>query len=1053
MLRFMRRAAVLVVLAGLWAFVAGDAIPGPIALAHASVADDASAGGHYDLSALRIFNRVVIQIKDSYVDPKRVDPKLMLVAALDAVERNVAEVLVEGDEHSKDIKVTVGSATRSFDISGVDSLWKMSFTMRDVFDFMSKNLVSKDQDQREIEYAAINGMLSTLDPHSMLLKPDYFKEMKLQTKGEFGGLGFVIQMKDSNLTVVKVLKGTPASRGGVKSKDVITKIGEESTVNMDLNDAVSRLRGKPGSHVTITIARGTASPRPLDLTRAIITVEAVESKLLPKGVGYIRLKQFQSNSARDIQAALDSLKDQNGGPLKGLVLDLRGNPGGLLEEAIKVSDLFVSHGTIVTTVGESDRLREVKKAHDDDTAVESKLPLAVLVNAGSASASEIVAGALKNLNRAVIVGRRSFGKGSVQVLYDFPDDSALKLTIAQYLTPGDKSIQELGITPDVELEAAKVTPDRVEVFAPRKSMGEADLSHHLTNPADAKPFAKRADVEPKDKPAYTLEYLKDSPPKKSNAVAKTNPHEDVDLIEAGSTDDEEDADVDAEDQDTAKVLKDFQVLFARDLLLAAPDTDRRQIVAKAAAFMGQEEKLEQGRIASAIGQLGVDWSKGPRGGELALSVSPSATVVNAAGDTVKLAVTVKNDGDAPAYRVRGWTVSDNPYLDRREFVIGELAPHQSKTWTIPVKTPKDLISRRDAVTYHLVDDQGPVAKPVVADLDFAELPHPAFAYSVQVVDACKAGCNGDGITNPGEQVTLTVDVKNIGKGVAKNAYASIKNDSDRNVFIDKGRFKLGELDPGQVKTATFELQLKKAYTGSTYALKMAVIDEDMDEYLADRLVLPVSTSPAKPMVKAGAVRLGTLEAARGAVAAGGPTAVAILSGARGDLPPVATVKSGEVLPVQARVGDFYRVVWSKDRTGFVPAAMAHEVGAAAARKAEKGEGAAQPVMQRDEPQITVTADTSKGGIQTTADHFTLTGTATDPAKLRDLYVFVNDQKVYFHTTGDAPQSKIDFTTTFPLKPGNNSVIVVAREDDELIGRRSLVIRRDGGDASALHVAK
>ena len=1051
MSRTIRRAAVLLALAGSWAFIAGDSLPGPIALAHASVADDVSnAKGNYDLAALKIFNRVVIQLKDSYVDPKRVDPKLMLVAALDAVEKTVAEVLVDGDEKSKTIKVTVGSATRDFDVSGVDSLWKMSFTMRDVFDFISKHLVTKDQDQREIEYAAINGMLSTLDPHSILLKPDYFKEMKLQTRGEFGGLGFVIQMKESNLTVVRVLKNTPAQRAGIKPKDVITKIGEESTVNMDLNDAVSRLRGKPDSKVTITIVRGDAAPKPVPLTRAIIAIESVDAKgLLKGGVGYIHLKTFQGNSSRDIEAALDGLKKKNGGKLSGLVLDLRGDPGGLLEEAIRVSDLFISEGTIVTTVGYGDKMREVKRAHAEGT--EADLPLAVLVNSGSASASEIVAGALKNDNRAVIIGQRSFGKGSVQVLYDFPDDSALKLTIAQYLTPNDISIQEVGITPDIALEAARVNKDHIEVFAPRKTMGEADLEHHLTNPGDAKPFAKREDVVPKDKPAYTLEYLKDEP-KKVASKDKKGGHEDVDTMSPGQADD--DIDFDAIDDDSInKLLNGYEVTFSRDLLLAAPANDRRQIVAKAAPFMAQQEKLQSDKIAAAIQALGVNWEKGPRGGKLSLEASPAPTVVNKAGDTVPLTVTVRNDGDSPAYRVRGWTESEDPYFDRREFVIGELGPHQKKSWTVPIKTAKDLISRRDAVTYKLFDDQGQVGAPVVADLNIAELPRPAFAYSAQVVDDCKDGCNGDGITERGETVTLTVDVKNIGQGVAKESYASIKNDSDENVFIDKGRFNLGELAPGETKTATFKLTVKKAYQGDTYAVKLAVIDEPMEEFLADRMVLQVAHAGVKSIAKSGAVKLGTLEASRTAVApspAGGE--VAILAGARSDLHQIAKAKSGEVLPIEARVGDYYRVQWAPGRTGFVAAAMAHEVSGAAARKAEKS-AHAEHVFQHDEPLITVNADTSKGGIQTSADHFTLSGTAVDPAKLRDMYVFVNDQKVFFHSTGDHPEEKIAFTTDFPLKAGNNTVTVVAREDDDLIGRRTLVIRRDGGDNSVAHASK
>jgi carboxyl-terminal processing protease len=1049
MSRLVRRAAVLFVLLGLWAFVGGGTGPGgPIASAHASVVDDSPTDtkGNYDLAALKIFNRVVIQLKDAYVDPKRIDPKLMLVSALDSVEKQVAEVLVEGDAKSPKLKVTVGSATRDFDISNVDTIWKMSFVLRDVFDFISKHLVSKDQDQREIEYAAINGMLSTLDPHSILLKPDYFKEMKLQTKGEFGGLGFVIQMKEGNLTVVKVLKNTPAFTHGIKPKDVITKIGEESTVNMDLNDAVGRLRGKPDSKVTITVARpGWDAPKAISMQRAVIAIESVESKLLPDGIGYIKLKTFQGNSTHDIELAMAMLKAKNGGALKGLVLDLRGNPGGLLEQAIQVSDLFVSEGTIVTTVSANEKLREVKKARPEGT--EADLPLAVLVNSGSASASEIVAGALKNLNRAVIIGRTTFGKGSVQVLYDFPDESALKLTIAQYLTPGDLSIQEVGITPDIELTAARVSKDRVEVFAPRRSMGEADLEHHLTNPADAKPFSKREDVVAKDKPTYTLEYLKEEPKKDAKKdEKKAGAHEDVDLITPGSDEEEENAE--AEDEDTEKVLQDYQVIFSANYLLAAPANERHKMLEMGKSYIAQQGRDQEMKISHAIEELGVNWSgtPGKEQPQLTLDVTPAGAVSNKAGEPVQLTATVHNMGSTAAHQVYAYTESDNPYLDRREFVFGSVGPGEKKSWTVPINTPKDMVSRRDIVTFKLFDQKQPVGDSFKSELNFAELSRPQFAYSAQVVDNCKDVCNGDGITDRGETITLVVDVKNLGPGISKETYASIKNDADENVFIDKGRFKLGEMAPGETKTATFQLNVKKAYRGDNYGIKLTVADDAMEEYLGDRLVLPVADEGAKAMTKNGAVKLGTLEAVRTGAVLGnveGTGMVSILAGARADLPLVAEARSGAVLPIEARVGDYYRVEWADGRTGFVPASEAHELPTKPAKRAD-----ADRVMQHYEPHISVDADTSMGGIQTEADHFTLSGSATDPSRLRDMYVFVNDQKVFFKTAGEKGDEKLVFSTDFPLKPGNNVVLVVAREDDELIGRRTLVIHRGDSNLAA-----
>ena len=357
--------------------------------------------------------------------------------------------------------------------------------MKDVFDFIGTNM-RPSEDTRDVEYAAVNGMLSTLDPHSVLLKPEFYREMKLTTKGEFGGLGFVIQMKEGNLTVVKVLPKTPAFRAGIKKDDQIKKIGEESTVNMDLNEAVSKLRGPVDSRVTITVERkGLDKPMVLTLARAIISIESVQSKLLAGNVGYIRLKNFQGNTTRDLQTALTNLtRDaEAGGGLKGLVLDLRGNPGGLLEQAIQVSDLFVSQGTIVTTVSLSERQREEKRAHPDegDNAL----------SPGGAGEPRQRLGLGDRRRRAEEPQprghhrpadlRQGLGAGALR-LPPGNDESALKLTIAKYLTPGDVCIQEVGIVPDIELVPTRVTAERVNVFAPRKTLGEADLEHHFGNP-------------------------------------------------------------------------------------------------------------------------------------------------------------------------------------------------------------------------------------------------------------------------------------------------------------------------------------------------------------------------------------------------------------------------------------------------------------------------------------------------------------------------------------------------------------------------------------------
>src|SRR5215472_8873911 len=615
--RLFRRLLAVFLLLGAWAFAGGDRAPRPLTLADSAARpaprsdsdNRASDKPAHDLSSLRVFTKVILYVKDNYVDPRRVKPKEMMLAALEYVEKSVPDVIVDGNAESGKLNVQVNGKSREFDISHVDSLWKMSFTIKDVFDFISKNMRPLD-DTRDVEYAAVNGMLSTLDPHSVLLRPEMYREMKLTTKGEFGGLGFVIQMKESNLTVVKVLPKTPAARAGIKKDDQIKKIGEESTVNMDLNEAVSKLRGPVDSRVTITVDRkGLDKPMVLTLARATISIESVQSKLLAGNVGYIRLKNFQGNTTRDMQTALGKLQSdaQATGGMKGLVLDLRGNPGGLLEQAIQVSDLFVSQGTIVTTVSLSERQREEKRAHADDG--DNKYPLAVLVNPGSASASEIVAGALKNLNRAVIIGQQTFGKDAVQVLYEFGsptgnpnDESALKLTIAKYLTPGDVSIQEVGIEPDIELVPTRVTADRVNVFAPRKTLGEADLEHHFGNSANNPVATKREDVLGKEKPFVSIKYLKEDAKQKDAAarqqkaeegkdpkLSKSEKASDKATKPGAKTKDAHPSDtdpnkldedlydqLDAEAQDEVK--EDFEVLFARDFVLKEPFVQRDRML-------------------------------------------------------------------------------------------------------------------------------------------------------------------------------------------------------------------------------------------------------------------------------------------------------------------------------------------------------------------------------------------------------------------------------------------------------------------------------------------
>lgn len=375
--------------------------------------------------------------------------------------------------------------------TGVSEAYESLKVFTDAISIIQKNYVEKIS-SKDLVYGAMKGMLEGLDPHSSFMNPDTFKEMQVETKGEFGGLGIEITMKEGILMVVSPIEDTPAFKAGIKAGDIIIKIDGKTTKDMTLMDAVKMMRGPKGTPVTITIARETfPEPKDFTITRDIIAVKSVKSKTLEPGYGYVRVAQFQEKTDSDLDKVLDKMEKENGG-LKGLVLDLRNNPGGLLDQAVKVSDDFLESGLIVYTDGRIEGQKMSFSAKKEGTR--PNYPIVVLVNGGSASASEIVAGALQDHGRALILGTQTFGKGSVQTIYPLEDGSALRLTTARYYTPSGTSIQAKGITPDIILEAEKNKKAHPRTF---REIREKDLDGHLETPG-AKPEKEEKIEKPKE---------------------------------------------------------------------------------------------------------------------------------------------------------------------------------------------------------------------------------------------------------------------------------------------------------------------------------------------------------------------------------------------------------------------------------------------------------------------------------------------------------------------------------------------------------------------------
>ncbi len=383
--------------------------------------------------------------------------------------------------------------------AGTGDIYKNIEVFTEVLRQIEKNYV-EPQDPQKMIYGAIKGMIQNLDPHSSFMTKEEHQDLLIETKGSFSGVGIEISVRDNVLTVVSPIEGTPAYAAGIQAGDKIVRIDDKSTNDMTLTDAVKSIRGKKGTKVKLTVIRE-AADKPLDftITRDVIPLKSVRNYLLDPEIGYVRISTFQSNTSRDLNVALEKL--ETGRDLKGLILDLRNNPGGLLSQAIEVSDVFLDSGLIVSTKGRNSSQDMEVSAHQNKTGRD--YPIIVMVNGGSASASEIVAGALQDNKRALTLGSQTFGKGSVQTILPLSDGSGLRLTTAKYYTPSGRSIQASGITPDIEIEF--VPPVQEEEKESPQFMREKDLKGHMLN--DTTDATKEPKKEKEDETSLRVKML------------------------------------------------------------------------------------------------------------------------------------------------------------------------------------------------------------------------------------------------------------------------------------------------------------------------------------------------------------------------------------------------------------------------------------------------------------------------------------------------------------------------------------------------------------------
>ncbi len=939
----------------------------------------------------------IAKLMDRYVDPGRIDPSRMLLSGLDAIAREVPEVVVRPD--SKGNLVLEVGANRLTLAGTIPSGWDLIASFTQVFGFLAKNLPA-DAQLDKIEYAAIAGILETLDPHTTFMTPENFRELRSQASGSFGGLGIVVSICDQKLSVVKVMEGTPAARAGLMPGDRILRIGAQTTENLTLNEAVSRLRGEPGTPVSILVSRPAwKQPKTITIVRETISYESVKHRVFEFSgtkLGYIKLSAFQMPTAAMVRQALVDMNKEN---VAGLVLDLRGNGGGLLHVAVEICDFFLDSGIVVAQVSKNSRDRREERARAQNTLF--RKPVVVLVDDNSASASEIVAGTLKYSGRAVLVGRRTFGKGSVQDIIDFPGDTALKVTIAQYLTYGDVSIQGVGIVPDVELHHVRLDPKRrtrpvLYYTAGRETSSEAQLKSSLN----------AARTTPKGKSMYMVFALQPEP--------KTPPFVcnfcGMDPDEAEPAEDEE------YPQDAAVDLAAGILVHQKGLFVARP-----ALLPQLASVIENFQAAADKEIARKMQALfKIDWTRNDTDKPIALEAR--LTVVDNGRTTgwAKVDAEVKNTGKTPVHRLRGEIHSTNSRFDFQEVLFGILKPGETVKRTVEVKVPAGLSARTDRlelILFSHLQELGVKTSTLISTGKTATA-------RLQVA-AAFADKDGDGILAPGETGTFRIRVKNVGDGPTYDANVVLKNLTDENeVQLAASRADLRNLAPGETREIAFHVKANTNTGSQPWKFRLEIRDCNVNTSVD----IPWNVRRKDKALPAIAQLSGTFVLARETDVFDTPWPDT--QKPQGKLP------AGSALKALREINGFVQVALNPKQTAWVQkdAGALQKMPPRDARMAEHFVYTPPVLQLPPAPESVVTGKT-----------FTVQGTVEDPDGVKDVIVSVTNVKanVFLKKVAYVPQSpntaKAPFSVEVPLQPGVNILSITTRDRFDAQESRNLIV--------------
>lgn len=960
-------------------------------------------------------------IEEDYFDRARIDPKAQMLSALDFLGLQTPEFFAE--QRGDKVDVTVRAEKREFDVGGFKNLQEAADELEKILVFTQEVLTLEDEPLHELEYAAINGMLAPLDPHTILLTPEEHADLGVKTRGRFAGVGAEIRPENRRIVVARVLPGSPAEKDGLKAGDIILQIDDQSTVNMTAQDASEVIRGPVGTKVSLKVRRGEETLT-IEITRDTITIETVQFARLPNDIGYTKILSFQEDTSEKLQEALEG-KDAEG--IRGLVIDLRGNSGGLLTQATGILDQMVTEGELVI-------VHSVEGREHQDAEPTIVLPQGVsvvaLVDEGSASASEIVAGSVKHLSRGVVVGRTSFGKGTVQMLRaatPYGRELALKLTIAEYRVAGDRKINSVGVRTDLELMPVMLSEiEGVAGYYDRERFDRARQRYRTAHLPSAKHDVGADAFMPKPPP--TVYYLGEL----------------ADAVEG-----------------QPEQLTDPEIRLASEIagkLAEAPN--RKEAISQLLALAPELAAREDQTITDRLGEKKIEWSAADTPSQeldIDVGLSIKEPFPLEAGEPFTLSVRLENKGSEAANRVHLITSCEQDELDGIEYLIGTLEPGEVRTDQMLLQVMAWHPDLSDVLTVDVhagEPDPEPDGRASLA-FDVKKKVRPRFAVDYWIVDdpelvasapqrpevepfpgevPFEVKGNGDGLLQPGEHVIFAFEMRNLGDGPAPDAQAILRNLSGSQGLLEEGSVELGRLGKGKSASGSFGITISpKADSAIPLELELlagdAVVRQSVRQklrlkILPDREAFVAAPARHKVLAQPATLRLGADNSAA----------------------KVGTLAAGSTFEAIGAAGKWLVVRGDSGRRYYVPADLAEKV--KDLKKASRKPGFKPTTTLIDPPRLAFDGLS----LRAASGSVSLRGTASHSARVRDVMVTVEAEnpgsrrkKVYYHAnpelSGDGAQA-MSFEAEVPLESGSNRITVVARDQDKIERTQDLRVYRE-----------